>query len=57
MPEKLGQQELYNRLAKSDSGSLLKKHLTPSVYDKLKNKVTSFGGTLSDCIRSGKHFW
>lgn len=37
-----------------DSKSLLKKHLTKEVYEKLKDKKTKFGGTLADCIRSGK---
>ena len=34
--------------------SLLKKHLTPDVYDQLKGLKTKYGGTLADCIRSGK---
>jgi len=57
MPEdarNLSQEELWKRLNSSNSGSLLKKHLTPTVYNKIKDKVTSFGGTLADCIRSGK---
>lgn len=57
MPEdnsKLSQDELYKRVASSSSGSLMKKYLTPEVYNKLKNKVTAFGGTLGDCIRSGE---
>lgn len=46
--------ELWEALKKADSKSLLKKHLTPARYEKLKNKKTKFGGTLADCIRSGK---
>ncbi|KAH7723290.1 Protein W10C8.5 [Aphelenchoides avenae] len=33
--------------------SLLKKHLTKDVVDKLKWKKTTLGATLYDCIRSG----
>lgn len=33
--------------------SLLKKHLTKEVVEKLKNKKTKLGATLYDCIRSG----
>jgi creatine kinase len=40
-------------LQKGETKSLLKKHLTPTVYNKLKDKTTNFGGTLADCIRSG----
>ncbi|XP_064602843.1 arginine kinase-like [Liolophura sinensis] len=45
--------ELWNKLSSTDSQSLLKKHCTQEVYDKLKDKKTSNGGTLADCIRSG----
>jgi len=45
--------DLWESLNGSDSGSLLKKHLTPSVYTRLKSRVTSYGGTLADCVRSG----
>jgi len=43
----------YQRLAASDSKSLLKKYLTREVFDNLKTKQTSFGSTLLDCIQSG----
>lgn len=43
----------FTKLAASDSKSLLKKHLSREVFDKLKNKKTSFGSTLLDCIQSG----
>lgn len=43
----------YARLAASDSKSLLKKHLSREIFDKLKHKKTSFGSTLLDCIQSG----
>lgn len=43
----------FTKLANSDSKSLLKKHLSREVFDKLKNKKTSFGSTLLDCIQSG----
>ena len=46
---------LYQNL--KDSGkkcqSLLKKYLTPSLFQKLKEKSTDYGGTLAHCIRSG----
>ncbi|XP_076089779.1 arginine kinase-like [Mytilus galloprovincialis] len=45
--------ELYNKLKKGDSHSLLKKYLTQDVYDKLKGLKSKLGGTLADCIRSG----
>ena len=34
--------------------SLMKKHLTKDVVEKLKDKTTSHGATLADCIRSGE---
>ncbi|XP_055631910.1 arginine kinase 1 isoform X2 [Toxorhynchites rutilus septentrionalis] len=43
----------FAKLAASDSKSLLKKHLTKEIFDSLKNKKTSFGSTLLDCIQSG----
>lgn len=43
----------FEKLAASDSKSLLKKHLTREIFDNLKNKKTSFGSTLLDCIQSG----
>jgi len=36
-----------------DCKSLLKKHLTPEVFDKLKGLKTSFGSSLLDVIQSG----
>lgn len=46
---------LFKKLSEaSDSKCLLKKHLTKSALDKLKDKKTERGGTLADCIRSGK---
>ncbi|XP_064601409.1 arginine kinase [Liolophura sinensis] len=46
--------ELWEKVSSNkDSKSLLKKHLTKEVYEKLKDKKTKFGGTLADCIRSG----
>lgn len=34
--------------------SLMKKYLTKDVVDKLKDKTTSHGASLADCIRSGQ---
>nr|ATG85037.1 arginine kinase [Conus lividus] len=42
--------KLYDRLTHE---SLLKKNLTPDVFELLKDKKTTLGGTLADCIRSG----
>lgn len=44
----------FQRLMISNSNSLLKLYLTPSVFDSLKVRKTSFGSTLLDCIQSGK---
>lgn len=47
-------EEAYRKLQESEEcHSLLKKHLTESVKDKLKYKKTKLGGTLYDVIRSG----
>lgn len=47
-------EELWKNLYDGESKSLLKKHLTPEVYKLLKDRKTKLGGTLADCIRSGK---
>jgi len=47
-------EEAYRKLQESEEcHSLLKKHFTESVKDKLKYKKTKLGGTLYDIIRSG----
>lgn len=46
----------FSKLQASDSKSLLKKYLTKEVFDALKNKKTSFGSTLLDCIQSGSYY-
>lgn len=47
--------ELWKSLSgQKDSKSLVKKHLTKELYEKLKDKPTSLGGTLAQCISSGK---
>ena len=33
---------------------LLKRHLTPELFEELKTTKTRFGGTLKDCIKSGE---
>ena len=48
--------ELWDKLSKNESKSLLKKHLTEERYNALKDKKTKLGGTLADCIRSGKYY-
>lgn len=50
-------EELWAALQKGKSSSLLKKHLTEDRYKKLKDKKTSLGGTLAQCISSGKCFF
>lgn len=47
-------EQLWANLSGGESKSLLKKHLTPERYKLLKDKKTKLGGTLADCIRSGK---
>nr|AAM90698.1 arginine kinase [Ensis directus] len=46
-------EELWASLQKGDSKSLLKKHLTEDVYKALKDKKTTLGGTLAQCMSSG----
>jgi hypothetical protein len=48
--------ELWSRLKDSGSQctSLLKKHLTPQVFEKYRNTMTSYGGTIRDCMASGE---
>lgn len=49
-------QKLYSLLkADKNCKSLLAKNLTQERFDQLKDKKTKFGGTLADCIRSGKN--
>ncbi|KAH8379970.1 hypothetical protein KR009_008223 [Drosophila setifemur] len=44
----------FKDFAASDSKSLLRKHLTKEIFDKLKTKTTpSFNSTLMHCINSG----
>ncbi|KAH8304047.1 hypothetical protein KR018_011013 [Drosophila ironensis] len=47
-------EERFKEFSKTDSKSLLKKHLSKKIFDKLKNKTTpSFKSTLIHCINSG----
>lgn len=47
-------EELFDLLNKSDFEKLpLKKALTKDIFEELKFKTTTMGGTLGDCIRSG----
>lgn len=46
--------DLWDSLEKGGSKSLLKQHLTKDVYEKLKDKNTDLGGTLAQCMSSGK---
>ena len=51
-------EELWKPLHASNATSLLKQHLTPEVYAKLKDKKTKLGGTLAHCISSGEDtYW
>lgn len=45
--------EAFAKLSESESSSLLKKYLTREVFEKLKNRKTSYGSTLLDVIQSG----
>ncbi|XP_041355015.1 taurocyamine kinase-like [Gigantopelta aegis] len=45
---------MFKKLTEADDcKSLLKKHLTKEIFEKVKDKKTTLGGTLADCIRSG----
>lgn len=57
--DKMGEvAELWAKLdGSSDCKSILKKCLTKEIYEQLKDKKTSLGGTLADCIRSGEKFF
>lgn len=46
--------EGYEKLLSSDSKSLLKKYLTPQVFENLKNQRTSTGAGLLDVVQSGE---
>lgn len=46
-------EKAYQTLRGKKSGSLLKKYLTPKVFEDIKRHVTSNGGTLLDVINSG----
>ena len=45
----------FEKLASSDSKSLVKKYLTKEIFDQLKDKKTGLGATLLDCIQSGEY--
>jgi len=45
--------EDFKKLAISNSKSLLKIHLTEEIFNDIKNKRSSYGSTLLDCIQSG----
>ena len=47
----------WDNLRNNESKSLLKKHLTEKLYGQLKDKKSPLGGTLLDCIKSGKNKW
>ncbi|KAK4307593.1 hypothetical protein Pmani_020658 [Petrolisthes manimaculis] len=46
-------EEGYRELQATPSKSLLKKYLTPMVFNQLKRRVTAAGATLLDVIQSG----
>lgn len=46
-------EESFAKLQSENSNSLLKKHLTKEVFEKLKDVQTPMGSTLMDCIQSG----
>ncbi|XP_068215443.1 arginine kinase-like isoform X2 [Palaemon carinicauda] len=45
--------EEYEKFSSTDSSSLLKKYLTQEIFDSIKDRTTSLGATLHDCIKSG----
>nr|XP_045618567.1 uncharacterized protein LOC123770574 [Procambarus clarkii] len=46
-------EEEYEKLRDMESHSMMKKYLTPDVFEKLKRRVTLNGATLLDVIKSG----
>ncbi|XP_066956665.1 uncharacterized protein [Macrobrachium rosenbergii] len=46
-------EEEYEKFSNTESSSLLKKHLTPEIFADIKDRTTSLGATLYDCIKSG----
>ncbi|XP_014204011.1 arginine kinase-like [Copidosoma floridanum] len=46
-------QAQYDEFSKKESGSLLKKHLTREIFDKIKTRKTRFNSSLLDVIQSG----
>lgn len=46
-------EQAYASLQASESRSLLKKHLTPDVFERLKYRTTADGASLLDVIKSG----
>lgn len=52
-PELEALEHAYARLRASHSGSLLKKHLTPKLFQRLKHRTTAAGASLLDVIQSG----
>ncbi|GFR98259.1 arginine kinase [Elysia marginata] len=54
-PHVVEAEDLFKKLSAAENcQSLLHKHLTQAVLDKIKGKKTSQGGTLADCIKSEK---
>ena len=49
--------DLWKSLQSGGSKSLLKKHLTEARFKDLKDKSTSLGGTLAQCMSSGEYFF
>ncbi|MPC66485.1 Arginine kinase [Portunus trituberculatus] len=52
-PELAALEQAYATLQASESSSLLKKHLTPDVFEQLKHRITAHGASLLDVIKSG----
>lgn len=46
-------EQLFQKFEQMESRSLLKKHLTRSIVDDLGSVVTSNGGTLAKCVKTG----
>ncbi|KAA0201631.1 hypothetical protein HAZT_HAZT005847 [Hyalella azteca] len=46
-------EKAYASLKAENSQSLLKKHLTLEIFEKIKHRITNNGGTLLDVIKSG----
>lgn len=53
LSKKLKLEDAFEKFLATESGSLLKKYLSRDVFDRLKDRRTSYGSGLEDVIQSG----